>query len=233
MYTVNTRVGYSEVSHDGLISIKSIVNHMQNCSSFETHDLGASFDSLSEHGMFWVLNAWQVVFERRPAAYENISVSTWSHGCDNIFGFRNFVIKDKDDNLCAYANSIWAVADLETGRPVKVPQKVREAYVSHPKLDMEYADRKITMPKDMLEIESFFIKKDQIDTHMHVNNVKYIEMALQYLPDEFEIKQLRIQYHKSAVIGDIVTARIKEAENKFYVSLDSKDNKPYATLELS
>lgn len=233
MYTVNTRVGYSEVSHDGLISISSIVNHMQNCSSFETFDLGASFDNLKEHGMFWVLNAWQIVFERRPAAYENISVSTWSHGCDNIFGFRNFVIKDKDDNLCAYANSIWAVADFKTGRPVKIPEKVKEAYSSEPKLDMEYADRKIIMPKELEVKETFLIKTNQIDTHMHVNNVKYIQMAMEYLPEDFPLRQLRIQYHKSAVLGDRVTAKIKEQDNKFYISLDADDNKPYATLELS
>jgi len=233
MYTLKGRVGYSETSTDGRISIVSIVNHMQNTSSYEYYQLGTSFDFLRELGQVWILNSWQIVFEKRPKVYEDISIRTWAYDYSDVFGYRNYVLEDANGEVCAYANSVWVMTDAKTGRPTKALERSRIGYSGEPRFEMDYQDRKIIMPIDMEEIESFYVKRNQLDTHLHVNNVKYIEMALQYLPEDFELKQLRIQYIRSAILGDKITAKLTNKDGKIYISLDSDEGKPFATLELS
>ena len=65
------------------------------------------------------------------------------------------------------------------------------------KLDMEYAPRKIALPRDMVQEEAFVIQKHHLDTHHHVNNGQYIRMAADYLPEGFVIRQMRAEYKKS------------------------------------
>ena len=233
MFTLNERVSYSETACDGKISVVGIVNHMQNLSSYEYYARGASFDELKEDGQVWLLNSWQVVFERRPKVYENIKMSTWAYDYKDVFGYRNYLMEDEDGEKLAYANTVWVMVDSKTGRPVKATERAKAGYAKEEKLDMKYADRKIKMPKDMKKVDTLVIKKSQLDTHMHVNNVKYIEMAMEYMPEDFELRQLRVQYVKSAICGDNVIVKCLMVEDKFYISLDGEDNRPFATLELS
>ncbi len=50
---------------------------------------------------------------------------------------------------------------------------------------MEYADRKICVPEEMEEQESFQVAKHHLDINHHVNNAQYIKMAEEYLPEGF------------------------------------------------
>lgn len=233
MYTFEGRVGYSEAASDGLIGIAAIVNHMQNTSSYEYYDLGTSFDILRELNQAWILNAWQIVFKKRPKVYEAIKVHTWAYDYSDVFGYRNYVMENGNGEVCAYANSVWVMTDPKTGRLTKAIERSRAGFSGEPRFEMDYKDRKIIMPKNMEEIETFYVKRDQLDTHLHVNNVKYIEMALQYMPQDFQLEELRIQYIRPAILGDRITVKILEQDSKLYISLDSDEGKPFATLELS
>ena len=74
----------------------------------------------------------------------------------------------------------------------------------HEKLDMDYAPRKIALPEEMEKKESFLIVKHHIDTNHHVNNGQYVQMAMEFLPDDFQIVQMRAEYKKAALLGDVV-----------------------------
>ena len=80
----------------------------------------------------------------------------------------------------------------------------QEAYVLHEKLDMDYAPRKIALPEEMEKKEYFLIVKHHIDTNHHVNNGQYVQMAMELLPDDFRISQMRAEYKKAALLGDMV-----------------------------
>ena len=52
----------------------------------------------------------------------------------------------------------------------KIDETQIKAYVLEEKLDMEYAPRKIRMPKDYKEFPQFQVKAHHLDTNHHVNN---------------------------------------------------------------
>ncbi len=126
MYSIKERVRYSETDKSGHLTLTGIVNYFQDCSTFQSEDLGVGMEFLKEHHHGWILSAWQVVVERYPKLCEEIEVSTWPTAFNGLYGTRNFVMKDKDNKCVAYANSIWQIEVSNTLR--KELQEVDNRY---------------------------------------------------------------------------------------------------------
>ena len=75
-YTINKRVGFSEVGPDKEIKLTSMVNYFQDCSTFQSEDIGLGMDVLKERGRVWVLNSWQIEVKRYAKMGEYVSVTT-------------------------------------------------------------------------------------------------------------------------------------------------------------
>ena len=230
-YELNGRVRYSEIGVDKKLTLNSIVNYFQDCSTFHSEAVGLGIDNLAKQKHVWMLSSWQIVLDRRPELGEEIVVKTWPYEFKGFYGSRNFVIEDQAGKYSAYANSVWIFVDLETGRPTRVPEEEVDGYQLEEPLDMEYASRKVPVPKEGMQLESFPVRKYHIDTNHHVNNGQYIQMAGEFLPDDFEIVQMRAEYKKAAVYGDIIYPIVATDGPKTTVALCDENQKPYAVIE--
>ena len=76
------------------------------------------------------------------------------------------------------------------------------------------------------------MRKYHIDTNEHVNNCQYVQMALEVLGREPDIRQVRVEYRKSAVYKDIILPRVAQEDSRTVVSLGDAQGKPYAIVEL-
>lgn len=232
MYTIDSRVRFSEVDHNETITLPGIINYFQDCSTFHSEDIGLGMDDLKERGRVWILSSWQVVADRYPHIGEWIDVSTWATGFQGLFGTRNFRMRDAQKNTVAYANSVWVFMDVKKGRPVRPEASDIEKYGTEPALDMDYASRKIDLPEIAVKKDTFPVRKYHIDTNEHVNNCQYVQMALEVLEKEMKVRQVRVEYKKSAVYNDIILPKVAEEEGRTIVELCDMDEKPYAVVEL-
>lgn len=233
MYSIKERVRYSETDKNGYLTLTSIVNYFQDCSTFQSEDLGVGMEFLKEHHHGWILSAWQIIVERYPKLCEEIEVSTWPTAFNGLYGTRNFMMKDKAGECVAYANSIWVFMDTEKKRPSKPTEKDIEKYKLEPELQMEYAPRKIVLPETWEEKEAFCVQKSDIDTNGHVNNSHYIQMAMEMLNENRTVKQIRVEYKKSALYGDKIFPKIHSEERKVTIKLCDVKDKPFAVVELT
>ena len=231
IYQFDSRVRYSEVDENRRITLLSILNYFQDCSSFHSEKIGFGIDYLKEKQCAWVLSSWQIVLGELPVFGQEITVQTWPYSFKGFLGERNFCIRDEKGEKLAWANTLWTYVDLKTGHPTRVPKEEQEAYVLHEKLDMDYAPRKIALPEEMEKKEYFLIVKHHIDTNHHVNNGQYVQMAMELLPDDFRISQMRAEYKMQAKLGDIICPKAKAETGKVIVSLDDTDGKAYAIIE--
>lgn len=230
MYTWESRVRYSEISEEGTLALGSVINYMQDCSTFQSESLGLGVEYLKEHKRVWLMNSWQLQIERLPELAEQITIGTWSYGFKSMYGYRNFVIDDVKGNHLVKANSIWVFYDLEHKRPLKVTEEEVRGYGSKPRLEMDYAERKIAVPEGGMAAESFPVRKYQIDTNGHVNNGQYVRMAQECLPRSLRVAMLRAEYRKSAVYGDIIYPMVAETEDGYVVSLNDSEGKAFAVV---
>ena len=58
------------------------------------------------------------------------------------------------------------------------------------------------------------VARHHIDTNHHVNNAQYVEMAREAIPEGLVIKEIRADYKKAAVLGDVLTPRVSVAQDR-------------------
>lgn len=230
MYSFSTRVRYSEVDSSLQLSYPSLINYFQDCSIFHSEDLGIGIDFLKEAQRVWLMNAWQIQIHRFPRYGEELNVNTWPYDFKSMFGYRNFTLTDKEDNLLVVANSIWVFADTTNGRPVKPDPAYASRYPLEPPYPMEQAPRKITIPADSVPAAPIPVTVSHIDSNHHVNNGQYVAMASALLPHT-DYKTLRVEYKKSAQLGDTIYPRITALPDMCTIVLAAEDGSAYAIAE--
>ena len=190
---------------------------------------------MEEHQKAWVLSFWQIVIERRPKLGEEVTVETFAIGFDGLYGTRNFVMTDAKGSKIAYAYSIWVFMDLKKGRPVRPQPQEIAGYGTEEPLPMEYAGRKIPLPKERKQGEPFPVRRHQIDTNHHVNNSQYVQMALdvwEEMGTPSKIRELRVEYKKSAVYGDMIYPSMIEEQDNTTIVLGDEKERPYAIVQV-
>ena len=232
-YSFQGRVRYSEIGENGCLTLPGIQDYYQDCCTFQSEEIGQGMAELEKRQRAWVLSSWQIVVNRYPKLGETIIASTAPYGFKGFLGMRNFTLKTESGELLSYANSIWTNIDTETGLPARLTEEDTRGYVLDEKLDMDYASRKIALPEGMVKGESFTIQKHHLDTHHHVNNCQYIRMAADYLPEGFVIYQMRAEYKKQALLGDVFYPVVKTEEKKVTVALSTETGEPYAIVEFT
>lgn len=233
MYTFDARIRYSEADCENKLTPEGLLNYFQDCSTFHSEDLGLGVKYMLERHLVWALGSWQIDIERYPEIGERVKVGTLPYDFRGFIGFRNFWMDDTQGNRIAKANSIWTLLNLETGKPVRPLREMLDGYQTDPKIEMEYLPRKIVIPAEGEEKQSFVITRHYLDTNHHVNNGQYVKMALEYPEEGFTIRRLRAEYKKQAHLNDIFYPVVYRSENVFTVSLNQKNGEPYAVVELT
>ncbi len=231
MYTFDGRIRYSEVDENRKLTISSIIDYFQDCSTFQSEDLGIGIGYMKDHHVAWVINYWQINIERYPELGEAVRIGTSPYELKGFMGLRNFLLETQEGEKLAAANSVWSLIDTDTMHPTRILDDIAEKYTLHPKFDMKYHPRKIAVPKEQGKMKnSICVQEFHLDTNHHMNNGQYVRIASALLPAG-EVKQIRIAYMKQAVLGDMIFPRIYEDGDRVTVVMDSADGNPYAVFE--
>ncbi|PCG18904.1 acyl-ACP thioesterase domain-containing protein [Brachyspira sp. G79] len=232
MYEMKTVVGTSQIDKDGLLKVSSIFDLMQDCSFFQLDSDIELTKYFNENNISMFLVSRQVDIYKLPKYSDKITVRTYVYECNEAYGYRNTVIYDENDNELAICYAIGGFVDLSSGALIRVPSSFIENYKFDKKQDMNYLPRKIKTDNNLLkEIERFKVKKYCIDDNNHVNNARYIDMAIDYADDNF--KRIRIEYRVPAALYDTIVVKKALIDDKVLLKFDNEDNKTYAIIEFS
>jgi acyl-ACP thioesterase len=124
--------------------------------------------------------------------------------------------------------------DLTKAMPSRISQELLDTVVTHPPLDMEILPRKIPVPPDMPALpggdiadQPDFIKVQNyhLDNYGHMNNARYVDIASAYIPDDFRLKRMRMEYKKMALPGDLILPRLGRGKGgSLVITLNAPDN---------
>ena len=233
MYSFDSRIRYSETDSEGKLTMASLLNYFQDCSTFQSEELGVGVADLKEKHRVWVLSSWQIVVDRYPGLCESVKIGTFPYEFKGFLGHRNFVMMTAEGEMLARANSLWSLLDTDTGKPAMAEKAMMEKYGLEERLEMEYAPRKVAVPEGGFFAENIIVKKHHLDTNYHVNNAQFVDIAMEFLPKEFVIGQLRAEYKKQAFLNDVFHPYVVQEDKKMVVSLRDEQGKPYAVVEFS
>lgn len=233
MYQFKSRVRYSEVNSEKKLTLPALLDYLQDCCTFQSEELGVGVDYLAEKQVAWVLSSWEIQVSRYPVMGEKVTVSTWPYYFKGFYGYRNFLIEAADGEVLARANSVWVFMDTARMRPVRISQEMVTAYQSDigEELAGEWHDRKIAMPESGTKKEPVRVARFHIDTNHHMNNGKYVLTAEEFLPEDFEVGGLRVEYRKAAVLGDTLYPVVTIEEHSATVALSDGAEQVYAIVQ--
>lgn len=241
MYSFQSRVRYSETTREQQMDLFSIINYFQDCSNFHSEDLGVGIDYLTGQHRIWLLSSWQIEINHYPKLFDHICIGTWAYDFKGLYGYRNFILynDDAEHSVAAYANSIWFLIDTDTQHPTRILPTDTSAYTIEPPYPMEYAPRKIVLPSsadDSLSPVSFPaipVTQSLLDTNNHVNNGQYVRLAESCLPEGFQLRGMRAEYRRAALLGDLLYPQLvcSAESDRCYVSLNDVTGQPFAVIE--
>ena len=233
MYSFDSRVRYSEIDEEGRMDIPSLVNYFQDCSTFQSEDAGVGMEYCKKQGCAWILCSWQIVIQELPLLGERIKIKTWANELKGFYGIRNYTMENEAGARLAFASSVWAYLDMNKKKPVKISDEMIRAFPLSDPIPFEWGGRKIILPTKFNREESFVITREYLDTNHHVNNEKYIYLAVGYLPENFKVGQVKVEYRNEAREGDVFFPGIAVSDDKFVVMFYNTDDILYAAIEFS
>ena len=221
MYSLNYKVTTSTCDSDGKLKLYSALQMMQDCSEMWIDSEQGVKDYFEKENMAQLLASRQVEVIRRPSFKEELTVTTSVYGMKSMFGFRNTFIYDAEGLPCYRTWSMGAFVDKGTGKLKKVDDQTISTMFLEPKLDMNYKDRRIILPKEGgTVLTPVAVQRADIDYNKHVNNANYIRMAMELLPEGFEVKGLRVEYRVPARLNDQLVPTVYQQDELFIVALN-------------
>ena len=221
MYSLNYKVTTSTCDSDGKLKLYSALQMMQDCSEMWIDSEQGVKDYFEKENMAQLLASRQVEVIRRPSFKEELTVTTSVYGMKSMFGFRNTFIYDAEGLPCYRTWSMGAFVDKGTGKLKKVDDQTISTMLLEPKLDMNYKDRRIILPKEGgTVLAPVAVQRADIDYNKHVNNANYIRMAMELLPEGFEVKGLRVEYRVPARLNDHLVPTVYQQDGLFIVALN-------------
>ena len=233
MYSLNYIVTTSTCDSEGRLKLYSALQMMQDCSEMWIDSEPVVKQYFAEQNMAQLLAFRQVEIIRVPVYKEELTVTTSVYGMKPMFGFRNTFICDAQGKPCYKTWSMGAFVDLANGKLKRVDDATIASMTLEPELEMNYRDRRIILPKQGGEtLEPIKVLRADIDYNKHMNNANYVRMAMELLPDGFEVCGLRVEYRVAAKYGDILTPVVYQVSEDTYIVSLSNGKDVCAIIEL-
>ncbi len=212
-------IHYYEVDIHKRVLITSIMNYLGDMAMYQSETLGVGIDYLKENKMAWVLYKWDITMLSYPILNETIRLETYAHSFKKFYADRKYDIFDYRGNKIGHADSVWILINTETRRPIRVTKDLYEVY------GIENSTSTLKNIENILSInevdseKSFQVRYSDIDTNMHVNNVKYAAWAIETIPEDIilnkKLRNIKVTYTKETKYGEIIkvsTQVIKEVD---------------------
>ena len=208
VFSKNYEVNYYDVDRNLKCKLSSIVNFLCDVGNAQSEFLGETIDCLMKENCAWVFYKYDIKVKRYPKYRDVITVSTAASGFNRFYAYRGYEITDKDGNILVEATALFFLIDIQKRRPMRISEDKMKLYsggVTLPKkIDMDEA-------RD-IEQEDYFkefnIRYSDIDSNGHVNNVKYMEWAIESVPIEiikdYELNSIKVTFEKETVYGESV-----------------------------
>ena len=126
-----------------------------------------------------------------------------------------------------------AFVDKSNGKLKRVDDATIASMTLEQQLEMNYKDRRIILLKEGgTTLDPIRVLRADIDYNKHLNNANYIRIAMELLPEDFDIKGLRVEYRVPAKLSDMLIPTLYQINGGVIVSL-SIGNEVSAIIEFT
>lgn len=238
VYSKEEIVKYLDVDRTNKLSNQAIINYMQDVAVCHADSVGDGLNNKPETHTAWLLLNWKVKVFDRPKCEDKLKISTWPRKMEKCYSWREFEIYN-GEKLVAIATSKWVYVNSETEKIIRVPPELKAKYGENnrPVFKEEVID-KLKEPEGLELAYEETIGRTKIDTNNHLNNLYYLDYAIESLPEEVyqnnTFNNIEIMYKKEIKYKDKIKCLYKCENNEHIVVIKSEDlSTLHAIIKLS
>ena len=215
-FLFNCRVRSYETGVCNRLSLPSVCNYLQEAAGEHAEKLGFGILELQAHGVSWMLSRLHLRLARDVPWGAEVSVETWPSGLKGrLVALRDFVMREASGEVVLEGVSEWLTVDLAAQKIVKPSEafaQLVQADVARVSMAAADGHGKFTALERADATSHILVRRADHDFNDHVNNVHYVEWALEALPESFRgrsVRELDIVFRQAAHAGDELESRVE------------------------
>ncbi len=182
----------------------------------DSYDVGLAYYAKEE--VAWLLHKWDIRIHRTPVFKDDVSPLTQPAAMRRFMANRRYEINNEAGEILVEADSQWVFVDLARRRPTRIREEIFSKYGLTDDVETLPTPPAPREPERTDILREFHIRKSDIDVNRHVNNIRYVDWALDALPEDIALqanmRRLLIHYKKEVHYGEHVSARTEMREEE-------------------
>lgn len=236
-YISKYKVLFNDVSNNLKITDIALMKYFIEVAGEHSEKVGYGLSNIQNTNIVFLLTNWRIKIINRPSVLEEFSIKTWVESFSHSLSIRNFEVY-LNNELIARASSKWILVSPETHSILPISEKLINAYDPVNKKVFDEKSSKILVPDNINFSYKYTVCRRDIDSNNHMNNLKYLELAYEILPEEIYINnnfnELYINYKNECKLSDIIICnytQINRNEHTIVFKSNSSD-KIHAIINL-
>jgi medium-chain acyl-[acyl-carrier-protein] hydrolase len=216
-YSRDYFVHYYDSRNNKKATITAILRYFEDIAMLQSEQCGIGLEYYDKFKVAWLLYKWDIKINSYPDFMDNIKVNTTPMGYKGYLAYRHFEILGREGVRHVNANSLWFYFDTQARKPLRIAPEMIRSY------EIQQEDKKMLKMEDpeiVKEYDSskdYYVRYSDIDTNNHVNNIRYVQWALEMIPADVitsrEIRRLKVIYKKETSYGTTITSSIKKKDS--------------------
>ena len=195
---------------------------VQEAAGNHSAERGCSIPTLHKEGKTWVITRSKLEVHRYTHWPEKVIVETWAQQPIRLHLPRVIRACDEAGKQIFTAKTYWALIDLERGRPCRPTTMVERIGLppQEMQMDLSLTNRQTYEESHCTTLVSYKPKIHYLDTdsNQHVNNISYLNWALDSLPSEFrnraKVAEADVSWIRQTFSGDDITVMTGSLDEK-------------------
>jgi acyl-ACP thioesterase len=190
------------------VKLGGVVNLLIQSAINSAESLGFGFKGLRKQQLYWVLSRLTVEIYHPLTWNQEVEVETWPKTIESLLYMRDYIIRDKSQNIIARATSGWLAIDAESKRPKLLDGIEAEMFVYlRNKHALNELPEKLsaTTEGEVFDVQSGYF---DFDLNRHVTSTRYVDWMMDtYTIDFHKInypKRLSVNFMKETLPGDSI-----------------------------
>lgn len=232
-YTVGSR----DIGNENKATNKAILKYLESIACKHSDEVGYGINTIEQTNAVWILLDWKLEVIERPIYGQTIIVRTWSRKMEKCCAYRDFEVYDENNNKLARATTKWVLLEADTRKIQRIPEKMGQEYYSEPERHaFEEEIEKVREPENVEVSMQLKTRRTDLDINNHVNNLNYLDLAYEILPDEIynrDLRNVRITYKHQTNPRETVNISYTKNEEKNIITIKTENKSDlHAIVEL-
>lgn len=239
-FTKKYEIHYYEVDYKLRCKLSSIIDFICDVGTHQSESVGGGIEYCTNNNCAWVFYKYDIKMYRYPRFGEIISLSTTPVGFKKFYGLRKYVIRDDKNEIIGEALALFFLINIEKRRPMRIQKEQYDFYGVDGDVDYDISMDKLERVEEEQYSKQFDIRYSDIDSNKHVNNVKYVEWAMEAVPieviNDYQLARIKVTFEKETTYGERVSSsaavkQVNENSLKSYHTINNSDGTELTLLE--